>query len=65
MAYGSVGGNGTLRCFRPEAIYLLNGARFRRIPGAWIALYPGRLPDGAQALAPAAFALYASGSHST
>ena len=58
VAYGSVGGGGTLRCFRPERIYIDRNGRRLRAPDAWIAVYPERLPGPAQALAPAAFITY-------
>ena len=53
VAYGSVGGGGTLRCFRPDGIYIFRRGRFRRTREMWVAGYPGRLPDGIAALAPA------------
>ena len=56
VAYGSVGGGGTLPCFRPERLYIWENGRRRRAPEAWIAVYPRRLPGAYQALAPAAFA---------
>jgi len=57
VAYGSVGGAGTLRCFRPDRVYIdAQGAR-RRAPDTWIAVYPTRLPGPAQALAPADYIL--------
>ena len=55
VAYGSVGGGGTLQCFRPDAILIERHGRLHRGPEAWIALYPGRLPGGVAALAPADF----------
>ena len=58
VCYGSVGGGGALACFRPEALYILQNGRRRRMPEAWIAVFPDRLPGAFQALAPAAFALY-------
>lgn len=58
VAYGSVGGAGTLPCFRPDALYILKNGCRRRTPEAWIAVFPDRLPGAFQALAPAAFAFY-------
>ena len=58
VAFGSVGGGGTLRCFRPDRLTLEVGPRVRRVPDAWIAIFPGRLPGGVEALAPAEFILY-------
>lgn len=56
VAYGSIGGSGVMRCFRPDRIYIWDNGRRRRAPEAWIAIYPDRLPGTAQALTPAAFA---------
>ena len=58
VAFGSIGGNGSLPCFRPEALYILQNGRRRRMPETWIAVYPDRLPGAFQALAPADFILY-------
>ena len=57
VAYGSVGGSGTLSCFRPDRLYILSAGRRRPAPDTWIAVFPGRLPGSAQALAPAEFML--------
>lgn len=55
VAYGSVGGGGTLKCFRPDRLYIRSAGRRRAAPETWIAVFPGRLPGPAQALAPAEF----------
>lgn len=55
VAYGSVGGAGTLRCFRPDLIYIDANGRRRRAPDTWIAVFPSRLPGAFQALAPAEY----------
>lgn len=57
VAYGSVGGAGTLRCFRPDRIYIDAPGRRRRAPDSWVAVFPARLPGDAQALAPAEYVL--------
>ena len=57
VPYDSVGGDGTLRCFRPDRLYILTNGHRRPAPQSWIAIYPGRLPGPFQALAPAAFAI--------
>jgi len=57
VSYGSVGGAGTLRCFRPGRVYIDVQGRRRRAPETWVALYPARLPGVVQALAPAAYVL--------
>ena len=58
VAYGSVGGAGTLRCFRPDDIFIDARGRRRRAPESWVAVFPERLPGPAQALAPAEYLLY-------
>ena len=57
VAFCAMGGSGTLLCFRPEHVYIDFQGRRRRAPDSWIALYPGKLPGPAQALAPAAYVL--------
>ena len=57
VAYGSVGGSGTLPCFHPDRLYIWENGVRRRAPQAWIAVYPGRIPGAFQALAPAVFAI--------
>ena len=57
VAYGSVGGGGTLPCFHPDRLYIWENGLRRRAPQAWIAVYPGRIPGTFQALAPAVFAI--------
>ncbi len=58
VAFGSVGGAGTLRCFRPDDIYIDARGRRRRAPESWVAVFPEHLPGPAQALAPAEYMLY-------
>lgn len=57
VPYGSVGGAGTLRCFRPDRVYIDCAGRRTRAPDSWIAVYPERLPGPYQALAPAEYVL--------
>lgn len=57
VAYGSVGGAGTLRCFRPDHVYVDVSGRRRLAPDTWVAVFPSRLPGGSQALAPAEYVL--------
>lgn len=57
VAFGSVGGAGTLRCFRPDRVYIVCDGSRRRAPDTWIAVFPARLPGPAQALAPAEYIL--------
>ena len=57
VAYGSVGGSGTLRCFRPDGVFIETRGIRRRAPDTWIAVFPDNLPGPAQALAPAEYIL--------
>jgi len=56
VAYGGLGGNGTLDCFRPDFIWIVSGDKFRRAPDAWVAVSPIPLPGLSSALAPSEFA---------
>ena len=58
VAYGSVGGSGTLPCFKPEGIYISGNRGRRRATEAWIAVFPDRLPGAFPALIPAELVLY-------
>lgn len=56
VAFGGLGGNGNLECFRPDYIWLVENQHLRRAPDAWVALCPTPLPSGHAALAPSEFA---------
>lgn len=56
VAFGGLGGNGHLECFRPDYIWLVENQHLRRAPDAWVALCPTPLPGGHVALAPSEFA---------
>ena len=56
VAYGAVGGDGTLACFRPDAVWCLRRGRRLRAPDVWVAVSPTPLPGEHRALAPACFA---------
>ena len=58
LHYGAVGGEGCMRCFRPEGVWIERGGRATRGPEVWVAVAPGRLPGAFQALAPPEFTLY-------
>lgn len=58
VRYGAVGGNGSMRCFKPSALWIERGLRRARAPEVWIALSPGPLPGSARALAPSEFASF-------
>ena len=53
VAYGGVGGNGYLSVFRPDELLVNYSTGWMRAPAIWIGVYPGRLPGGVCALAPA------------
>lgn len=57
VRFGALGGGGTLRCFRPDAIGVDFGKGLRPAPDVWIAVYPGTMPGRVQALAPACMAM--------
>lgn len=56
VAFGGLGGNGYLSCFRPEEIWILDGRKKSRAPNAWIGISEVPLPGAARALAPGEFA---------
>ena len=56
VAYGGLGGNGVLSCFRPDFIWIVSGKKMRRAPEAWVAVSPAPLPGMSRALAPCEFA---------
>lgn len=55
VAYGGVGGGGELGCFMPDELTADTGRGPRPMGHIWIAVYPGKLPGGAAALAPPTF----------
>ena len=57
VGYGGVGGSGRMPCFRPDRIQALRRGAWRDAPDAWVALYPGKLPGRARALAPGDMAM--------
>lgn len=52
VGYTALGGGGCMGCFRPDALLTSFGRGWMRAPDVWVAVYPGSLPTGAQALAP-------------
>ena len=56
VAYGGLGGNGTLNCFRPDFIWIKCGSKHKKAPAAWVAVSPLPLPGMYAALAPCEFA---------
>ena len=57
VAYGALGGGGTLPCFRADAVWVETRRGPRRVPDVWIAVMPRPLPGPARALAPAVLSL--------
>jgi stage II sporulation protein GA (sporulation sigma-E factor processing peptidase) len=55
VSYGGVGGAGELGCFMPDELTVDTGRGERPMGDVWIAVYPGKLPGGAVALAPPTF----------
>ena len=57
VAFGGLGGNGVLKCFKPDFIWIVCGKKMCRAPDAWVAVSPSDLPGPNRALAPSEFAL--------
>lgn len=55
VGYGGVGGAGELGCFLPDELAADAGHGAVPMGDVWIAVYPGKLPGGAVALAPPTF----------
>ena len=58
VAFGALGGGGTLACFHPDRIWILRGKRRHPAPDVWVAISPEPLPGTARALAPGEFATF-------
>lgn len=50
--YTTLGEHGSMKCFRPESVAVRAGRMESARSDIWVAVYPGDLPGGAQALAP-------------
>lgn len=57
VAFGALGGQGTIRCFRPDTVLIRRDKRLIPAPTVWVAVYPGRIPGNTHALAPPSFAV--------
>ena len=53
VAYGALGAQGKMACFLPEELLVSYGDGWMRAPDVWVAVFPGRIPGTAEALAPA------------
>lgn len=63
VAFGALGGGGTVRCFRPDSVLIRHGKRLIPAPEVWVAAYPGKIPGSARALAPPSFAIIPGNTH--
>lgn len=52
VRYRVLGGGGCMRCFRPEKISVLQDGVWVEAEEMWVAIYPGVIPGGLDALAP-------------
>lgn len=57
VAFGALGGSGTVRCFHPDSVLIRRGSRLIPAPEVWVAVYPGKIPGSSKALAPPSFAI--------
>ena len=56
VAFGALGGNGTMQCFHPDGIWITSGQKIHPAPDAWVALSINPLPGSPKALVPGDFA---------
>ena len=56
LNYGSVGGGGSMACFRPSEVWIEHGDARTRGPDVWVAVSAKPLPGTYRALAPSEFA---------
>ncbi len=52
IAFSSVGGDGGMRCAKPDRLEVLSGLRWKKVPDMWLGLYSGNMNKGVHALAP-------------
>lgn len=57
VAFGALGGGGTVRCFHPDTVLIRRGNQLIPAPEVWVAVYPGKIPGVSRALAPPSFAV--------
>lgn len=55
VRYGALGGSGEMCCFRPESVCIWSERGWKDAPDVWVAIYPGDIPSGVEALAPPVF----------
>jgi len=61
VAFGGIGGNGHLNVFRPDDVFVNYSDGWMRAPAIWIGVFPGYMPGGACALAPAVLGAIGAG----
>ncbi len=52
IRYGTIGGSGEMKCFRPESVWIMRNGVWQEGPDIWIGIYPGELPSALEAIAP-------------
>lgn len=57
VAFGGLGGSGTVPCFHPDRVWICRNNQLIPAPEIWVAVYPGRIPGMLRALAPPSFAV--------
>lgn len=57
VAFGALGGGGTVQCFHPDLVLIRRGKQLVRAPEVWVAIFPGKIPGASRALAPPSFAV--------
>lgn len=55
VRYGALGGSGEMDCFRPESVCVWRNSEWEEVQDLWVAIYPGGIPSGVEALAPPVF----------
>lgn len=56
VPFGALGGNGMLRCFKPDQVWIIEEGRKKRGPAIWVGVVYSPLPGSSRALAPSEFA---------
>lgn len=52
IRYGTIGGNGEMRCYKPKFVLFKDERGWRMGADVWVAVYPGEISSGIEALAP-------------
>ena len=59
IGYGTLGGKGDMKCFRPDGVWIIFDGIRRRASDVWVAVSHSPLPGSCRAIAPCEFAQYA------